>query len=65
MNQPTARMLHRLLCEAQLQMDRIDPPSVGTLPDHSIEGLAHARTLLLIAQDELLMLSTPDQETTR
>ena len=63
MNQPTARIMHRLLCEAQEQLTRIDPPpGVDNLPDHSIEGLAHARTLLMIVQDELMMLATPDEE---
>lgn len=64
MNPSTARLMFRVISEAQMQLSRVDPPTVTDLPDHSVEGLAMGRSLLMIVQDELHSLANPDQETT-
>ena len=65
MNPSTARLMLSVISEAQTQLMRVDPPTAPDLPDHSIEGLVVARSLLMIVQDELHTLADADQETTR
>lgn len=59
MNLSAARMMHRLLVDAQEELNRVDLSTVPSIEldgrlAPSLEGMANARRMLTIAQDELL-----------
>lgn len=58
MNLSTARMMNRLLADAQEELNRVrlDPAAEddGVRVVNHVEGMANARRMLSIVQDELL-----------
>lgn len=61
MNLSTARMMHRLLVDAQEELARVDLSTVPSIEldgrlAPGLEGMANARRMLSIAQDELLAI---------
>lgn len=61
MNLSTARMMHRLLVDAQEELTRADLTHAPSLEldgrlDPGLEGMANARRMLTIVQDELLAI---------